>query len=118
MHAILLRLLFFPPRKERFVSYTEIDGEMSFILDTEALGLFDLPANERWGLIKVDDGPLGFEESGIVAALAVPLGDAGMPLFYLSTFLTDYALVPHASLGQAYATLQTNSSFILPAVPP
>jgi len=49
-----------------------------------------------------------------VASLAVPLGQAGLPLFYLSTFLTDYAFVHKASLPRARQALKDSPSFLLP----
>ncbi len=44
-------------------------------------------------LLKVDEGPLGFTSCGIVASIATPLSALKLPLFYTSTFITDYVLV-------------------------
>jgi hypothetical protein len=38
-------------------------------------------------------GPLDFSLTGILARLSAPLADAGVPIFVLSTFDTDYVLV-------------------------
>jgi len=113
----LLRTLFATGTEECFISYTELDGELSLISDSGSLCKYNFPVNgsrEPWSIIMVDEGPLGFEEAGIVASLAVPLGQAGLPLFYLSTFITDYAFVHKASLPQARKALQDSSSFLLP----
>ena len=40
------------------------------------------------------EGPLDFALTGIVARLSAPLADAAIPVFVLSTYDTDYVLVP------------------------
>lgn len=56
--------------------------------------------------LQVLDGDLGFETTGIVERLAAPLADAAVPLFYVSTFLTDFAFVRECDLGRALAALR------------
>jgi hypothetical protein len=50
--------------------------------------------------IKVDQ-PLDFAMTGVLASLVGPLADAGVPIFVVSTFDTDYVLVPAATLAAA-----------------
>ena len=38
-------------------------------------------------------GPIPFEATGVLSALATPLADAGIPIFAISTYDTDYVLV-------------------------
>src|SRR5579872_57356 len=57
-----------------------------------------------WRCLKVR-GPLDFSLTGVLASLAVPLADAGVPIFVLSTFNTDYVLIPEASVQTATAAL-------------
>ena len=46
-------------------------------------------------------GPFDFTETGILAAIAGPLGEAEIPIFALSTFETDYILVPARRFDEA-----------------
>ena len=46
-------------------------------------------------------GPFDFTETGILAAIAGPLGEAEIPIFALSTFETDYILVPAGRFDEA-----------------
>ena len=46
-------------------------------------------------------GPLDFAETGILAAIARPLAEADIPIFALSTFETDYVLLPAARFDTA-----------------
>lgn len=63
-------------------------------------------AEGGWRCLKVR-GPLAFQETGVLAALATPLAEAGVPIFALSTFDTDYLLVPASRLEAATAALGT-----------
>jgi hypothetical protein len=58
-------------------------------------------------LLKVDfgDKPLGFEETGIVSSIADPLASAKISLFYISTYSTDYPLVPASDVARAAQVL-------------
>lgn len=51
-------------------------------------------------------GTLDFALTGIVAGLSKTLADAGISLFALSTFDTDYLLVGEANLESARAALE------------
>lgn len=46
-------------------------------------------------------GPLDFSLTGVLARLSAPLAAAGIPLFAVSTFDTDYILVPVARSAAA-----------------
>jgi hypothetical protein len=58
-----------------------------------------------WRAIKVA-GPLDFSLTGILATLASPLAEAGISLFAVSTYDTDYVLVREVDLGRAQAVLR------------
>ncbi|MFP3854338.1 MAG: ACT domain-containing protein [Anaerolineales bacterium] len=50
-------------------------------------------------------GPLDFTEVGVLASLAQPLAEAGVSIFVLSTFDTDYLLVRGSDLPLAQDAL-------------
>jgi len=52
-------------------------------------------------------GPLAFSQCGVLAGLAGPLADAGVPILALSTFDTDYVLVRTSDLERARAALRS-----------
>lgn len=64
----------------------------------------------RWCVAAVDEGPLGLEESGVVASLAQPLGIKGIPILYMSTYLTDYVLVLWSKRGDASSVMTADES--------
>jgi uncharacterized protein len=51
-------------------------------------------------------GPLDFALTGILASLAGPLADAGIPIFAISTYDTDYVLVREPDLAAASDALR------------
>ncbi len=61
------------------------------------------------------EGPLDFALTGVLAALLVPLAEAGLSVFVLSTFDTDFVLVKADRLDAAAATLRAVGHEILPA---
>ncbi|KAA9157576.1 ACT domain-containing protein [Amycolatopsis acidicola] len=87
-----------------FVSVTRTLAELSVIC---ASG--DEPEGARveagWRLLTVR-GPLAFQLTGIIAALANELAAAGVALFTLSTFDTDHVLVKRADLERAVNALR------------
>lgn len=62
-------------------------------------------AERGWRALKVR-GPLDFSQVGILASIAGPLANAGVSIFTISTFDTDYILVKDNVLDQAQAALE------------
>lgn len=64
-----------------------------------------IEASPPFGALEVQ-GPLDFALTGILAALARTLAEAGISLFALSTYDTDYLLVPVRRLADAREALR------------
>ncbi len=62
-------------------------------------------ADEGWVALKVK-GPLDLDSIGVLARLASTLAEAGVAIFAMSTYDTDYLLVPGDNLGIAMVALQ------------
>ena len=58
-----------------------------------------------WRRLKVA-GPLDLSLTGVLASLAVPLAEARIALFAVSTYDTDYLLVKEAEVESAVAVLR------------
>jgi uncharacterized protein len=59
---------------------------------------------EGWRALKLE-GPIPFEEVGVLSALSGSLAGAGLSVFAISTFDTDYILVKEAHLEAALDAL-------------
>ena len=84
-----------PPLRGRFYSVTRTAGEVSVVCEAPPAGA--LRVEGGWSALEVI-GPLDFGLTGILASFAVPLADAGISIFAISTFHTDYLLVKTARL--------------------
>ena len=58
-----------------------------------------------WRAIQVD-AALGFNEVGVIASVVGPLAAAGVAVFVMSSFSTDWVLVKDAAVGLASETLR------------
>ena len=65
----------------------------------------EVTAEHGWAALQVK-GPLEFSQVGVMAALASALATAGVSLFALSTYDTDYLLVKGECLRDAVAALR------------
>ncbi len=94
-----------PPLDETsFLSVTRTAAELSVVGPADMVP--DGAAVEAgWACLEVS-GPLAFELTGVLAGISVPLAAAGVPIFVVSTFDTDYVLVPRAKLERALAALK------------
>ena len=88
----------------RFFSITRTDDELSVITEA-ALVPAELRTEVSWRVMKVH-GPFDFSEVGVLAALVEPLAGAGVSVFTISTFDTDYLLVQCSQLREAVAALR------------
>jgi hypothetical protein len=52
-------------------------------------------------------GDLGLESVGVIATLSKPLADAGISIFNVSTYETNYVLVEDKNLGKAIEVLSS-----------
>jgi hypothetical protein len=94
-----------------FTSITRTDLELSVVCLQEHLPP-DAEAECDWRCLQVV-GPLSFQEVGILASLLRPLSEAGIPVFAISTFNTDYLLVKAADIERSLAALRAAGHEIL-----
>ncbi len=69
------------------------------------------PFEKEFRALKVK-GPLGFSLTGVLASLLTPLAEAGISVFTLSTYETDYILVKQEHLEKAIRALRSIANII------
>ncbi|HET8976384.1 MAG TPA: ACT domain-containing protein [Solirubrobacterales bacterium] len=91
------------PGRGALFSATRTADEVSVVCPADAA-----PAGARtegpFAALRVS-GALDFSLTGILASLAAPLAEAGVSVFAISTFDTDYLLVPRERLDDAREAL-------------
>lgn len=88
----------------QFFSITRTAEELSVVCES-ALAPAGGQAEPGWRGLKVI-GPLDFSLIGILAGLSGTLAQAGISLFAISTYDTDYLLIKEDSLEAALAALR------------
>jgi hypothetical protein len=94
----------------QFLTVSRTPTELSVIAD-ERVVPNDIEAQRGYYVLRVE-GPLPLDLIGVFAALASPLADAGIPIFPVATYDTDYLLVRDAEIERALATLRTAGHMI------
>ncbi len=87
-----------------FLSITRTADELSIVCPESAVPP-GVPTERGWIAIRVA-GDLDFALTGVLASLAVPLAEAGVPIFVISTFRTDYLLIRHDQREAARRALE------------
>jgi enamine deaminase RidA (YjgF/YER057c/UK114 family) len=87
-----------------FVSITRTADELSVVCPQEAVPP-DTRMEDGFRALMVP-GPIPFEQTGVLASLATPLAAAGISIFAIATYDTDYVLVREADLERALAALE------------
>ena len=89
--------------KQAFCSVTRTADELSIVCAAN-----DVPdgvlCETGWRMLKLE-GPFDFSLVGVLLAVLQPLAEAGVSIFALSTYDTDYVLVHAPQLTQAVAAL-------------
>ncbi|MGO4381674.1 ACT domain-containing protein [Pseudoduganella sp. RAF53_2] len=90
--------------KMEFCSISRTQDELSIVCDENAVPA-GMKAEMGWRALKID-GPLDFGLTGILASVATPLAKAGISIFVVSTFDTDYVLVKQDRVAAAAVALR------------
>ena len=88
---------------DEFYSVTRTGDELSIVC-SEAQVPGDIEAERNWRALKVK-GVLDFALTGILASLVTPLAKAGISIFAISTYDTDYLLLKSERLNEAVSIL-------------
>ena len=90
---------------EAFLTISRTKTELSIVCE-EARVPTEIHAERRRRLMQIA-GTLAFSLTGILAAVAVPLAEAQISIFGVSTYDTDYVLVADADLEHAISVLES-----------
>ncbi|SHJ28826.1 hypothetical protein SAMN02745751_02197 [Dethiosulfatibacter aminovorans DSM 17477] len=92
-----------------FFSITRTDDELSLVCLQENVDLEDFgedaECEKEWRIFKVE-GPLDFSLVGILANLSCIMKEAGVSIFAVSTYDTDYIMVKEEKVKEAVNALK------------
>lgn len=95
----------------RFFSVMRTPEETSVVCPVDDVPPSVSQADKGWRALKVD-GPLPLTMTNVTAKLTTPLGAAGIPVFALSTYDTDYLLIKSEHLERAVSLLRTRFTVV------
>ena len=87
-----------------FFSVSKSADELSIVCEQRNVPAH-IKSEKDWRVFKVE-GPLDFNLTGILASIAVPLAQAKVSIFAISTFDTDYVLLRGRDLDAANGSLK------------
>jgi hypothetical protein len=87
-----------------FISITRTADELSVVCPQSVVP-DSIKCEQGWRCLRVA-GSMDFSMVGVVASLVTPLAEAGVSVFVVSTFDTDYFLVKEDDLARATAVLR------------
>jgi hypothetical protein len=97
-----------------FYSATRTENELSVVC-VEAGVPSGVQAERGWRALQLE-GPMPFTLTGVLASVAVPLADAKIGMFAISTFDTDYVLVKATDAERAAAALAAAGHEVLGSI--
>jgi hypothetical protein len=95
-----------------FFSITRTADELSIVCSASKVPN-ELKAEKCWCCIKIE-GPFDFHETGVLESFLGPLAEAGIPIFSLSTYNTDYVLVKEQFMVATVNALRAAGHELLP----
>lgn len=97
-------------RQASWCSVTRTGEELSVVCESRLVP-DDVRQSAGWRLLQVE-GPLDFSLTGILHRITAPLAAAGISLFAISTFDTDYVLVGETDLEAAIPCLEASGVIV------
>lgn len=91
-------------RAGELLSVTLTPDEISVVCPSRSVPE-GIRCDRGWAALKVE-GPLPLQMTGVLSALVVPLSEADIPVFAVSTFDTDYLLIKRDDLPVARSELE------------
>lgn len=87
-----------------FLSVTYTPQELSIVCPSDVVPA-DVHCDPGWVVLGVE-GPMDLSLIGVLASLSVPLANAGVPVFAISTYNTDYLLIMEEKVQAARQALE------------
>jgi hypothetical protein len=90
--------------KGEFVSITRTADELSIVCPADHIPK-EFSTVPRWNCLKLK-GPFPFTQTGVLLGFIEPLSSNAVPIFAISTYDTDYILIPQEHIDRALILLR------------
>ena len=89
--------------KGDFISITRTADELSIVCPTDRIPK-EFATGLPWVCLKLE-GPFPFSQTGVLLSFIEPLSSNCIPIFAISTYDTDYVLIPQEHISRALGLL-------------
>jgi len=90
--------------KGDFISITRTADELSIVCPVDHVPK-EFATELRWVCLKIE-GPFPFSQTGVLLSFIEPLSNNAIPIFAISTYDTDYVLVPEQDTDRTLDVLR------------
>jgi uncharacterized protein len=94
-----------------FFSVTRTPDELSIVCESKYVPS-SVKSERGWRCFQLQ-GPFPFEMTGVLASVLGPLATAGVSIFAVSTYDTDYVMVKQKQLAKAVRALRQSGNEVL-----
>lgn len=98
--------------KAEFFSVTRTKDELSIVAEQDEEVSEDIICSRDWRIMKIE-GPLDLTLIGLIAEVSGIFKDAGIAIFTLSTYDTDYILVKEVDLKNGVTALESSGHEVI-----
>ena len=88
---------------QSLASITRTEKELTIVCRLEILPS-QYQSGPNWRCFKID-GSFDLNQIGVISSISSPLADAGISIYVISTYDTDYFLIQEQNLEQTISTL-------------
>lgn len=98
-------------QKGSLYSITRTEKELTIVCPQGSIPM-DIEYDGNWRGFRID-GSFDFSQIGVISCLAGPLARAGISIYVISTYDTDYVLVKEKNVEQAVTVLTDEGHLII-----
>jgi hypothetical protein len=95
---------------QSLASITRTEKELTIVCRLEILPS-QYQSDLKWRCFKID-GSFDLNQIGVISSISSPLADAGISIYVISTYDTDYFLIQEQNLEQTIAVLSSSGHYI------
>jgi len=95
---------------QSLASITRTEKELTIVCRLEILPS-QYQSDLKWRCFKID-GSFDLNQIGVISSISSPLADAGISIYVISTYDTDYFLIQEQNLEQTISVLSNSGHYI------
>jgi hypothetical protein len=96
--------------KESLISITRTKEELTIVCRQDLIPS-QIQCDPNWRCFRID-GAFDLNQTGVISSISSPLANAGISIYVISTYNTDYFLVKEENVNQTISVLSSSAHSI------